>query len=165
LYFDDFGAKECTETKSEMKMMGTTITTHRLNIFKDGYQYDLNLKEKTGQKVKMAQMMNAAGIDFSKISDDMMKQMKLKKIGSENYLGKNCDKFSIDNPDMKMKGEYLIYKGILMKMDAVAMGIPTSTKVIKIDENAAIPPSQFDVPQDIKLEEYDMSKGAPATAK
>ena len=49
--------------------------------------------------------------------------MNLKKEGTEEFLGKTCEKMSIDYKKMQMKGNFLVYKGIALKMNT-DMGFP-----------------------------------------
>lgn len=151
-YFDDFGAKECIEMNAEI--MG--IKTHTLKITKDGYTYDIDLVNKTGKKYANI-LPNAAGIDFKNVSDEMIQKMNLKKLGKETFLDKECDKYSINYEKMKMKGEYLVYKNILFKMKADAMGIPTNLVVTKFEENASVPAEKFEIPEGIKMESDSIS--------
>lgn len=160
LYFDDYGAKEATETKNEMTMMGITVKTHNIEISRDGYQYKLDLEKKTGTKYKMPNLPSAAagGAMFASLSDadlasDMMKEWNVKKEPSVTIAGKQCDVYSIDNKERQMKGTVASYQGIPMKVDQTMGGMQIRSEVVKFEENAAIPAGIFDVPADVKIEE------------
>jgi hypothetical protein len=155
LYFDDYGNKECQETITEMEMMGTKVKTHSMNITKDGYSYELNMIDKTGKKMKSMPASTApGGIDFSKLSEDMMKQMHITKGGNENVCGKDCSVFSIDNADMKMKGTFAVWNNIPLKSSIDLGGMPMLMNATKVEENASIPADKFEVPSDIKMTEF-----------
>ena len=87
------------------------------------------------------------------MSEDMIKDMNLKKEGTEEFLGKNCEKMSIDYEKMKMKGNFLVYRSLALKMDT-EMG-STKIKMVaeKFVENPSIPTNKFEVPADVKITE------------
>ena len=145
LIFDDYGQKELTDM--EMEMMGTKIRT--VTITKDGFIYTLDLEKKTGTRIKG----NSPNIDFENLSEQMVKDMNLKIEGTEDYLGKTCEKMSIDYTKMKMKGTFLVYKGVALQSD-IDMGT-MKMKLVgeKFEEYPSIPASKFEIPSDIKIVE------------
>jgi hypothetical protein len=154
LYIDDYGNRECTEVTMEMEMMGQKVKSHNRTINKDGYTYSIDLINKTGTKVKMlAASSNAAGIDFSKMSEEMMKEMKISKGGNETVCGKECSVFSMDNPDMKMKGTFAVWNNIPLKSNIDMGGMGAIMNATKVEEGASIPADVFEIPADIKITE------------
>lgn len=79
--------------------------------------------------------------------------MNLKKEGTKEYLGKTCEKISIDYTKMKIKGTYLVYKGVALQMDADMGTMKMKLIGEKFVENPEIPASKFEVPADIKITE------------
>jgi hypothetical protein len=144
LSFDDYGAKELTSVSIEM--MGYKSTSYTLN--RDGYIYSYDLEKKTGTKMKAVPQAN---IDFANLTDEVVKDMKIKKEGEESFLGKTCTKFSIDNDKLSMKGNYLVWNGIPLKTDVDMGSMKMVLEAIKLDENASIPATTFDVPADVKF--------------
>ena len=144
LSFDDYGAKELTSVSIEM--MGYKSTSYTLN--RDGYVYSYDLEKKTGTKMKAVPQAN---IDFANLTDDIVKEMKINKEGEESFLGKTCTKFSIDNDKLSMKGSYLVWNGIPLKTDVDMGQMKMVLEAIKLDENASIPATTFDVPADVKF--------------
>jgi hypothetical protein len=147
LYFDDYGAKKTTVMI--MKIMGQTVTT--ITITKDGYVYTFNPDKKTGTKTAVKRNQDA-NIDFKNLSKEMEKKMNLKNLGRENFIGKVCDKYSIDYTDMQMKGTFLVWEGIALKTDVKLSSTTMLIIAKKIQENAAIPADKFEVPSDIKFQ-------------
>ena len=151
IYFDDYGNKQSKETKSDMGMDNLSIT-------KDGFVYDIDLIKKIGKKIKIPSTGDVKNINYSQLSEDMMKQMKITKLGTEDVLGKTCDKYSIDDAAMKMKVTNWVWNGIPLKseseMTAMGMGIKTTIITTKIDENAAVPADKFEIPAGIKLTDF-----------
>lgn len=145
LTFDDYGAKEATDV--EMDMMGVKI--HTVTITKDGFIYTLDMEKKTGTKISG----KSPDIDFENLSQDMVKDMNLKKEGTEEYLGKTCEKMSIDYTKMKMKGTFLVYKGVALKSETDMGTTKINLVGEKFIENPEIPAQKFEVPADIKIVE------------
>lgn len=148
LTFDDYGKKEATDM--EIDMMGVKI--HTVTIVKDGFMYTLDMEKKTGTKVASYQGSNQ-NIDFENLSEEMVKDMNLKKEGTEEYLGKTCEKMSIDYTKMKMKGTFLVYKGVALKSDTDMGTMKMKLIGEKFTENHEIPASKFEVPADIIITE------------
>ncbi len=148
LTFDDYGKKEATDV--EMEMMGVKI--HTVNLTKDGFIYNLDMVKKTGTKSPEVNIANAS-IDFENLSEEMVKEMDLKKLGTEEFLGKTCEKMSIDNKKMSMKGTFLVYKGIALKSETDMGAMKMNLLAEKFEENPTIPDAKFEVPADIKIME------------
>lgn len=148
LTFDDYGKKESTDV--EMEMMGVKI--HTVNLTKDGFIYNLDLVKKTGTKSPEVNIANAS-IDFENLTEEMVKEMELKKLGTEEFLGKTCEKMSIDNKKMGMKGTFLVYKGIALKSETDLGSMKMKLIGEKFEENPSIPAEKFEVPADIKITE------------
>lgn len=146
LYFDNYGKKEATETIVEM--MG--VKTHSIDIIKDGYNYNIDLTQKTGTKTAFVEG-TTANIDFENLTDEMSKKMNLKKLGNENFMGKKCEKMSIDYKEMQMKGTFLVYKGIALKVDLDLGSMQMTMVANKFEENPNIPKSKFEVPDDVTI--------------
>ena len=148
LTFDDYGKKEATDV--EMEMMGVKI--HTVNLTKDGFIYNLDMVKKTGTKSPEVNMANAS-IDFENLTEEMVKEMELKKLGTEEFLGKTCEKMSIDNKKMGMKGTFLVYKGVALKSETDLGSMKMNLLAEKFEENPAIPAAKFEVPADITITE------------
>ena len=148
LTFDDYGKKEATDV--EMEMMGVKI--HTVNLTKDGFIYNLDMVKKTGTKSPEVNIANAS-IDFENLSEEMVEEMDLKKLGTEEFLGKTCEKMSIDNKKMSMKGTFLVYKGIALKSETDMGTMKMNLLAEKFEENPTIPAEKFEVPADIKITE------------
>jgi hypothetical protein len=148
LTFDDYGKKEATDV--EMEMMGVKL--HTVNLTKDGFIYNLDMVKKTGTKSPEINMANAS-IDFENLTEEMVKEMELKKLGTEEFLGKTCEKMSIDNKKMGMKGTFLVYKGVALKSETDLGSMKMNLLAEKFEENPTIPAEKFEVPADIKITE------------
>lgn len=138
--FDDYGNKEVTDTYTEA--MGVKL--HDRTIVKNGYAYNLNMSEKRGTKVKM--LDTGSSIDYTNLTKEMEEKMNLKKIGSENMLGKECDIFSFDYKQMSTSGMAWIWKGVALKSVVNAMGMEVTLNGVSFDDNPSIDQGIFEVP-------------------
>ncbi len=154
LYFDDYGKKERTETITEFEMMGQNIRSVGV-VMNDGkFVYSFDPEKKTGTKSKFFGSNSGAQYDFESFSEEMKKDWKLKKEGTVDILGKTCDKYSIDNEKSKMKGTVCLWKGLALATDLDMGGIKMKMTAVKFDEGASVPAEMFEVPQDVKFEEF-----------
>ncbi|MBN1907141.1 MAG: hypothetical protein JW927_18825 [Deltaproteobacteria bacterium] len=144
LSFDDYGKKEVTDMV--MEMMGTKL--HNVTITRDGYTYTLDMANKTGTKVPV-NSRNNTNIDFSNLSREMEKEMNLKKEGTETFLGRVCDRISIDYTKMQLKGSFLVYKGVALKIDTDMGAMKMKLTAEEFEENPQIPAEKFEIPADI----------------
>lgn len=146
MMFDDYGAKE--KTVVEMEMLG--IKSQTTTITKDGFTYSYDTEKKTGTKT--VEVTQSSNIDFENLTEEIKKDMKLEKIGEENFLGKSCDKYSIDYEKLKMKGTYLVWKGVPLKTNIDMSSMKIALEAIKFTEDPSFSASEFEVPADIKFQ-------------
>lgn len=144
-YFDEYGGKETIELAMQM----TGMDAKSITIMKDGYMYNFNPVEKTGTKNRISE--KTGNIDFQNLSKEIQEEMNIKKVGEETFLGKPCIKFSIDDKSLKMKGYYLVWKGVALKTDITMSTAKIYIEAINIQENVAIPAERFEIPADIKF--------------
>ena len=149
LTFDDYGNKELTEVM--MEMMGTKI--HTLAITKDGFVYNIDLVKKTGTKRPVLTAKVPTDIDFENMTKEMIKDMNVKKEGTEKFLGRTCEKITIDSKKMGLKGTYLTYKGIALSVNTDMGTVKMKLVAEKFIENPTIPAAKFEVPEDIVITE------------
>jgi hypothetical protein len=142
LYFDDNGNKETNIIAIEM--MGTKSQT--VSITKDGTVYNFDAEKKTGSK---SPVMTQAIINFEDLTNEVIKEWNLKKEGKENILGKECDKYSMDNQSLNMKGNYWVWKGVALKVDATMSTAKILMDATTFQENVSVPAEKFEVPADI----------------
>lgn len=148
IYFDNYGEKEATDMA--MEIAGFKSNTRTLTL--DGYTYTLDLLTKTGTKHKLT-FLPGKDFDFTNLSEEISKQMNMKKVGSEDFNGKTCDKFTIDNKDLGMKGSFLVWKGIPLKSEVDISTMKTVMVVKNLQENVKIPSEIFVIPADFTIKE------------
>lgn len=147
LSFDDYGAREVNEVTVDMG----TIKVKTVSLQKDGYMYTYNPDDKTGKKIAISGQGNG-NIDFRNLSKEMEQKMNLKKLGSETFIGKSCDKYSIDYKEMNMSGTFLVWEGIALKSETKVGGMDMVLVANSIEENPSIPADRFEIPSDIRFD-------------
>jgi autonomous glycyl radical cofactor GrcA len=152
IYFDKWGDWQATETSMNMEMMGVKAGIHSINIVKGDEHWDINLEEKSGKHYKLTVKINEFGVDVNTLTESMKKEMNIKELGEETYLGYKCKKLKIKNDKMKMNMVYLTYGNLMMKMEGEAMGIKTKMEVTKL-ETSAPPAEKFTVPKGITIKD------------
>ena len=91
LYFDQWGAREA---KYEMKTTEDgpmKIKENKVGFLEGTMHYMVNLDDNTGTKMENPMLKGLEGQDLTEVDKKMMKQMGGKKIGTENFLGKQTD--------------------------------------------------------------------------
>jgi len=151
MYIAQYGEKQKVEVKGSF--MG--IRSHNLNIIKDGYAYDIDLIEKKGTRISTSQIDKTEDIDFTNLTSEIMAELNLKKSGQEEFLGKTCDKYTIDNRAMGMQGTYLVWMGVPLKSEVKLAGINVNMTAKRIDLDTDISDDAFEIPTDIVITELD----------
>jgi len=149
LYFDDYGLIEYSETTGEI--MGFSV--HNIQIRKDGYFYNIDMTKKTCKKTRIGEENTPQNMNFSNLTQSMIQDLHIEKKGTEEFIGKTCDVWAIDHQEMKMRGTYLVWKGITLKTEMEASGMIIRMKATSIDITSPLPKGIFDVPSDVKIVE------------
>lgn len=156
-YFDDYGAKICEETSTNITIGSTSVKTNKVTIIRDGWMTSYEPEKKTGTKMKFA---IPANMDFKNMGENMMKDMGIKEAGTETILGKECKiyEYSGSEKSMGMTGRSWIFWNVEpMKIDMKAGNMTMNNHVTSIEENVTIPSDKFEVPGDIKIREVGMN--------
>lgn len=152
VYFDNWGDWTSTESVTEMSMFGMKVRTATREIVKGDDIWSIDLEKKTATHIKKSVAINQLGVDVDKITADVMKNMKIEKLGEEEYLGYRCIKYRITDTEHSIKMTALMFGNLAMQTEGEAMGVPTSTYITKIV--LSTPPSEkFEIPSDITVKE------------
>lgn len=147
MYFDNYGLVEYTETKGEI--IGFKI--HNIQIRKEGFIYTIDMNMKTCKKAPVDSAGTSQNINFSSMTQKMIDDLHISKTGTETYLDRVCDVWTMDHTEMRMKGTYLIWKGISLKTEMEASGMIIRMKTKSIDITSPLPNGIFDIPADVKM--------------
>lgn len=156
VWFDRYGEVEVSENYTRMEMMGQKIEETTWSSLRDGILYTYKVGEKTGTKLVLSQTFDPKNVDWSKLTDELMKQYHVEKAGTEAFLGKTCDVYKMNNTEMGMVGKYLLWKNIVLKTETKMSGFTVVEEVTKLDENATITAEKFELPKDVTWQEIKM---------
>lgn len=156
LYFDDWGMRQAEYTRSVISVSGYTKAVNLVTIIDGEYQYTINLDQKTGTKTRNPIIKEMETLKYEKGFNEFGEQMILKmgaeKVGSENFLGKNCDVYEIKKSNTKL----WVWNWIILKSEVKSRAFDISTVATKIETDVPIPSSKFAVPEKIVLNEVDL---------
>ena len=135
-YFDNYGALQ----SAAMNMMGMDMVT----ITKDGKTYLVNKGEKSVQEMPQMQQ----NINFLNLTDEAVKQFKVKETGKETVSGKECTVYTAEISQMGQtaKATYSVWNGIPMKSVIDMGGFSMSQKVVEVKEGP-VDASLFEIPK------------------
>jgi hypothetical protein len=166
LYFDDYGQKEAKETITESNVMGMKTYEHRMDIT-DGHfsiSYELkktvNGKDETSKEATKTDMreIREMALIMSKAIDvnELKKNFDYREEGTEEIAGVTGKKYSValnqNKPDARVYG--VMYKNIVLKSEMGGISMRAS----KIEENAAVPASTFEVPAGYTIKELHLAE-------
>ena len=148
IHFDDYGAKQATISE----MRGQKMRSLMVN----GENLMINDAENTAFKMPAGGMGggNSVNVNFLNKDEKYIKKNKIKELGQDTFLGRECTKYSIP---MFMMGQVVkqtvwVYKGIVlktsMKTDFGEM-VQAATNLV---EDVEIPASMFEVPEGIEIQ-------------
>ncbi len=156
LYFDNWGMKQAEYTRSVLSVGGFTKPLNLVNIIDGEYQYMINLDQNSGTKTRnpilksIEELKNQKG--FNEFGEQMLLSMGANRIGSEDFLDKECDVY-----EMKSTGTKLwVWKWITLKSETQSRGININLTATKITEGGSVPASKFKVPEKAVLNEVDL---------
>ncbi len=150
VYFDHYGKRESSETFSSTTLEnGQHFDAHVMAFNMDGYQYQIDFDHKSASKFKYNPEAMSGGFSFATMTEKMKKAYNVKKVGTETILGRECDVYTMDSPDVK--GSFSVWKNITFKLHTVSGGFTTNVIARKFIENAPIPKEKFEVPAGFKL--------------
>lgn len=151
--FEDYGQKEALESKSYVKADKTFDQIHTLEIYDGDEEYYLDLENRVGVHRKRVKGQRPDKPDFASLTPEMMKTLGLMKNSPVEYMGKLCDSYVLHNERLNIHGKYLVWNNIVVSSEINAAGVMSTTRAVKILENAPVPAKNFEVPLDIVPEE------------
>ena len=153
IHFDDYGAKQATISEMRgKKMRGVEVNGEMLMI---------DDAEMTAMKMPAMSMGGGSNerINFLNTDPKYIKKNKIKVIGTETYLDRECTKYSVA---LFMMGQVVkqtvwVYKGITLK-SAIATDFGEMVQAAtKLEEDVEIPAATFEVPEGLTIQ--TMSRG------
>ncbi|MFO1187350.1 MAG: proline-rich domain-containing protein [Alphaproteobacteria bacterium] len=152
LAWDSWGTRMAITTKATM---GTTAMDKTTLVTMDKVvSLDNTAKTGTAMANPMKDIM-AAGGTSDEMTGKMMGQMGATKQGTDTVLGKTCDKY------VTATSSTCVWQGIALKTETTVNGATTTKVATKIEENAAVDPTSFDIPAGMTVQDMT-SAMAPA---
>ena len=155
IYFDDYGAKQATVMEFQGKRMRS------LEV--DGENLMIDDAENTA--FKMPGMMMGGGsnekINFLDKSDKNIRKNKIKVVGTETLLDRECIKYTVSVYMMGqvMKQTVWVYKGIVLKTSIKTDFGEMVQQATKLVEDVEIPASTFEVPEGLEIKSMNRGGG------
>ncbi|MEA1914257.1 MAG: hypothetical protein U9N30_02975 [Campylobacterota bacterium] len=136
LTLKEWGAVETMEETLSQSSMGQTDTTHTLTKIDHDSVYLVDFDDKTITKVSNPMMKK----ETAQSGKEMLESIGAKKIAQEEILGYPCEVWE------GMGSKMWFYKGIMLKSEALSMGINYTMIATDIQINISIEDEQFDLP-------------------
>ena len=100
--------RQAEYTRSVLSVGGFTKSLNLVNIIDGEFQYMINIDQNSGTKTRnpilksIEQLKDQKG--FNEFGEQMLLSMGANKIGSENFLGKDCDVYEMKSTGTKLMG-------------------------------------------------------------
>lgn len=156
LYFDSWGMRQAEYTRSVLSVGGFTKPLNLANIIDGEFQYMINIDQNSGTKTRnpilksIEQLKDQKG--FNEFGEQMLLSMGANKIGSETFLGKDCDVY-----EMKSTGTKLwVWEWLTLKSETKSGGLQINLTATRINEGGTVPKEKFKIPEKVVLNEVDL---------
>lgn len=157
LYIDEWGWNRSETTHSATKMLGQKTETHERKITKKLDTWQWVPGEKTGSKVHnqmLEELLADPNFNMKKFSEETMKSLGFEKTCTEVVNGKTCDIYK-----GMLGATSWIWNNIAVKTEVKLLGTKQVMTATKIEIDASVPGSEFNIPADIKFTETVFSPG------
>ena len=155
LYFDSWGMRQAEYTRSILTVSGFTKPINIVNIIDGEYQYMINIDQNSGTKTRnpilksIEQLKDQRG--FNEFGEQMLLSMGANKIGTETFLGKECDVYEMRSTGTKL----WVWEWITLKSETKSGGLEINLTATRITEGS-VPNDKFKIPEKIVLNEVDV---------
>jgi len=146
MYFDDWGRQQ----RSEININFMGKKAHNVTITDSVFVSSWNEEDKKCTRVPV-DPSSPNNIDFTRLTDQVIKTYNLKKEGTDKVLGRECVVYSMNYEPAGLSGKYYVWNGIVLKTDATASGMNVKMEAVKILENAVVPSDKFEIPDDVSI--------------
>lgn len=146
LYFDNYGAQQMSETSVNLGVAKRTMREYTLDDAKISWNVKQNKAERTP--------ITGPVLNYSDLTDEVKEHYKVKELGIETVLGRECTKYSVEMEEngVQIENTIWVWQGIPMKSEHVA-GVKISMEVTELQENAEIPDGIFDIPSNVSIKD------------
>lgn len=166
LYFDDYGRREARESVTDSNIMGMTSHERKMDITDNdaviSYEIEkiVNGKDETSKEATKTSMKDVREMAMQMGNafdvEEMRKNFDYREEGTEMVAGVTGKKYSIslnkEKTDARVYG--VLYKNIALKSQMAGITMQAE----KIEENAAVPSSKFEVPAGYTIREVNLKE-------
>ncbi len=158
VYYDDWGSREATYTKTTIDWGGVLVTKNALTIFEDNGRWinNIDLDARTGIRMKNPRYKEYIGksrMELEKIDKNKNKDAGGERREIEMIAGKPCIVWEVRNTGVKT----CTWNGIILKKTCGSGYLRTTRVATEITERIPIPEEKFTIPPDIEMKTVDMS--------
>jgi len=153
-YWDDWGRKEVQIEDSKTTIFGMTNEQNKTTLMLGSELYtwkkgDNQIQKSVNPIAKTWEENNYTEKDIDKISKEMLEKGGFKKTGEETVDGKNCEIYE------GVAGKLWIWKDnqVAIKTNMKLLGININSEATKIDLDASVPASVFELPKGMEIVE------------
>lgn len=156
LYFDNWGMRQAEYTRSVLSFGGFTKAMNIVNIIDGEFQYMINMDQRSGTKTRnpilksIEQLKDQKG--FNEFGEQMLLSMGANKIGTEEFLGKDCDVYEMRSTGTKL----WVWEWITLKSETRSGGLNINLTATRINEGGSVSAEKFKVPEKVVLNEVDV---------
>jgi hypothetical protein len=140
VYFDDFGKKECRDTYNGEALQGS--------YFSDGKEwYIVDYARKTVSKTFNKGPYSPGTeirFDWNNVAARDKQSGKAKQLANMTVAGKNCEAYELITGDTTT--QFAGWNSILLYVNVISKSVTSTTKAIRIEENAAVSADKFKLP-------------------
>ena len=156
LYFDNWGMRQAEYTRSVLSFGGFTKAMNIVNIIDGEFQYMINMDQRSGTKTRnpilksIEQLKDQKG--FNEFGEQMLLSEGFNKIGTDEFLGKDCDIYERKSTGTKA----WVWEWVTLKSETKSGGLNINLTATRINEGGSVPSEKFKVPEKVVLNEVDV---------
>lgn len=151
IYFDDYGAKQVTVTEFDGRSTRTLVV--------DGKNIMVNDTDRTAMEMpSMGLQSGRSAINFSNLTEKVIRKNRIKEAGEEEVAGKLCKKYTYNVMMMgrAIKQTVWIYKGITLKSSMNTDFGEIGQNALSIEEDIEVDPALFLIPEGVEIQKIQM---------
>ena len=158
VYYDDWGNREATHTKTTMDWGGVLVTKNALTILEDNGRWinNVDLDSRTGIRMKNPRYKEYIGksrIELEKNAENKNMDAGGKRREIEMIAGKPCIVWEVRTTGVNT----YTWNGIILKKTSGSGYLRTTRVATEITERVPIPEEKFTIPPDIGMKTVDIS--------
>ena len=158
VFYEDWGRREATYTKTTMELGGVTVTRNTLTLLEENGQWinNVDLNTRTGIRMKNPRYKGNIGksrVEIENIEENKNIDAGGRRVEIERIMGKPCIVWEKQYTGIKT----CTWNGIILKKISDLGFSRTTTVATEIVEHVPIPEEKFTIPPDIEMKTVDMS--------